>query len=57
MTVLTGALRLTVMLRKTAPLAAALVFMTLVLSCSDAPVVPAQSTNRRVFAEMVGESG
>ena len=57
MTVLAGALRLTLMLRKTVPLAAALVFMNLVLSCSDAPVVPAQSTNRRVLAEMVGESG
>jgi hypothetical protein len=45
------------MIRKTAPLAAAFVFVMFVLSCSDAPVVPPRSTNRRVLAEMVGEAG
>ncbi len=45
------------MIRKTVPLAAALAFATVVLSCSDAPVVPVQPTNRRVLAEMVGEAG
>ena len=57
MTALADALKITFMIRKTAPLAAALVFATFVLSCSDAPVVPAQSTNRRVLAEMVDEVG
>ena len=45
------------MIRKTAPLAAVLVFATLVLSCSEAPVVPPQATNRRVLAELVSETG
>jgi hypothetical protein len=45
------------MIRKTAPLAAAFVFVTLVLSCSEAPVVPVQTTNRRVLAELVSETG
>jgi hypothetical protein len=45
------------MLCRTAPLAAALVFATLMLSCSDAPVVPVQSTNRQVLAELIGEGG
>jgi hypothetical protein len=29
----------------------------LLLSCSEAPVVPVQPTNRRVLAELVGETG
>jgi hypothetical protein len=45
------------MVRKTAPLAVALVFATLMLSCSEAPVVPVQPTNRRVLAELVSETG
>jgi hypothetical protein len=45
------------MIRKTAPLAAALAFATLVLSCSEAPVVPVQPTNRRVLAELISEVG
>jgi hypothetical protein len=45
------------MIRKTAPLAAALAFAMLMLSCSEAPVVPIQPTNRRVLAEMVDEVG
>jgi hypothetical protein len=45
------------MVRKTAPLAVALVFATLVLSCSEAPVVPIQPTSRRVLAELVAEVG
>ena len=57
MTALADALKITFMIRKTAPLAAALVFATFVLSCSDAPVVPPRSTNRRVLAEMVDEVG
>ena len=45
------------MARKTTPLAAVFVFVTLVLSCSEAPVVPVQPTNRRVLAELVSETG
>ncbi len=45
------------MVRKTTPLAAAFVFVTLVLSCSEAPVVPVQPTNRRVLAELISETG
>jgi hypothetical protein len=49
--------KITFMIRKTAPLAAVLVFATLVLSCSEAPVVPVQPTNRRVLAELISEVG
>ena len=51
------ALKITFMSRKTTPLTAAFVFMTLVLSCSEAPVVPVQPTNRRVLAELISEAG
>ncbi len=57
MTVLAHVLKIIFMLRKTAPLAAGLTFATLLLSCSDAPVVPIQPTNRRVLAELVSEVG
>ena len=49
--------KITFMVRKTTPLAAAFVFVTLVLSCSEAPVVPVQPTNRRVLAELISETG
>jgi hypothetical protein len=45
------------MIRKTAPMAAALVLATLVLSCSEAPFVLVQATDRRVLAELVSETG
>jgi len=45
------------MTRKNLPLAAALVFATFMLSCSEAPVVPIQPTNRRVLAELISEAG
>jgi hypothetical protein len=45
------------MIRKTAPLSAAIVFAMLVLSCSEAPVVPVQPTSRRVLAEVISEAG
>jgi hypothetical protein len=57
LTVSAHGLKITFMTRKTAPLAAALAFATLVLSCSEAPVVPVQPTNRRVLAELVSETG
>ena len=57
MTALAYASKITFMTRKTAPLAAAIAFATLVLSCSEAPVVPVQSTNRQVLAELIGEAG
>ena len=43
------------MIRKTAPMAAVLAFAMLALSCSEAPVVPVQPTNRRVLAELISE--
>ena len=57
MTPLAHALKITFMTRKTAPLAAAIAFAILALSCSEAPVVPVQPTNRRVLAELVSEVG
>ena len=57
MTVLAPTSKITFMICRTVPLAAALAFATLVLSCSEAPVVPIQPTNRRVLAELVGETG
>ena len=57
MTVLAPTSKITFMTRKTAPLAATVAFAMLVLSCSEAPVVPVQPTNRRVLAELIGEVG
>ena len=57
LTVLAPASKITFMTCRTVPLAAALAFATLVLSCSEAPVVPIEPTNRRVLAELVGETG
>lgn len=45
------------MVRRNTPLVAAFVFVALVLSCSEAPVVPVQPTNRRVLAELISETG
>ena len=49
--------KITFMIRKTAPMAAVLALAMLSISCSDAPVVPARSTNRRVLAELISEVG
>jgi len=49
--------KITFMTRKAAPLAAVFAFSVFALSCSEAPVVPVQPTNRRVLAELVGETG
>lgn|GEM_PF-2133070 len=57
MTALTPAPKITFMTRKIAPLAAATAFAMLVLGCSEAPDVPVQPTNRRVLAELIGETG
>jgi hypothetical protein len=57
LTALAYASKITFMTRRIAPLAVALVFATLMLSCSEAPVVPVQPTNRRVLAELVSETG
>lgn len=57
MTALAYASKITFMIRKTAPLSAAIVFAMLVLSCSEAPVVPVQPTSRRVLAEVISEAG
>ena len=57
MTVTVHAPKITFMTRKTAALAAALAFAVLVLSCSEAPVVPVQPTSRRVLAELISEAG
>jgi len=43
------------MTRKTRVLTAAVAFALLAFSCSEAPVVPVQPTNRRVLAELIGE--
>lgn len=45
------------MTRKTPTLAAAIAFAVFALSCSEAPVVPIQPTNRRVLAELISETG
>ena len=42
---------------KSPTLAAAIAFALFAASCSDAPVVPVQPTNRRVLAELVSEVG
>ena len=57
LTPLVHALKITFMTRKNLPLAAAMALATLVLSCSEAPVVPIQPTNRRVLAELISEAG
>jgi len=57
LTALTPAPKITFMTRKIAPLAAATAFAMLVLGCSEAPDVPVQPTNRRVLAELIGETG
>jgi len=57
LTVSVPASNISFMTRRTFPLVAALAFASLVLSCSEAPVVPVQPTNRRVLAELVGETG
>jgi hypothetical protein len=45
------------MTRKTPALTAAMAFAVFAFSCSEAPVVPIQPTNRRVLAEVVTETG
>lgn len=57
MTPLAQVLKITLMSCKTTPLAAAFALMTLVLSCSRAPIVPVQPTNRHVLAELISETG
>jgi len=57
LTVSVPASNISFMTCRTLPLVAALAFASLVLSCSEAPVVPVQPTNRRVLAELVGETG
>lgn len=57
LTLLVPASKITLMICRTVPLAAALAFATLVFSCSEAPVVSVQQTNRRVLAELVSETG
>jgi hypothetical protein len=45
------------MVRRTVPILALAVFAVVLLSCSEAPEVPIQGTNRRVLAELVSEVG
>jgi len=45
------------MTRKNAAMAVVLASAVLLAGCSEAPVVPIQPTNRRVFAELIGETG
>jgi hypothetical protein len=52
-----GVFNITFVTRKTPTLTAAIGFAVLALSCSEAPVVPIQPTNRRVLAELISEAG
>ena len=48
---------ITFMIRTNAAIAAILAYAVLLAGCSEAPVVPIQPTNRRVLAELIGETG